>query len=134
MLEILGLGAVVALLLLAACAGVNTVPAPQMEIELDAFSGRPNPRWLASAEGAASVTRALSSLPDAPHQPEPTHLGYRGFIIRYDGQQARVYRGHVSVAAAATSRTLVDSAGIEAQLIADASQRGFGDIVTPLQR
>ena len=134
MLEIRGLSAVVALLLLAACTGANTMPAPQMEIELDAFSGRPNPRWLASAEDAASLMRSLSSLPDAPHQPEPTHLGYRGFIMRYEGQQARVYRGRVFVSAAGTSRTLVDSARIEAHLIADASQRGFNDIVTALQR
>ncbi len=125
---------VVALLLIAACAGVNTGPAPQMEIELDAFSGRPNPKWLASPEHAASLSRALSSLPEAPSQPEPSHLGYRGFIIRYESQQARVYRGHLVVTAAGTTRTFADSARIEEQLIAAASQRGFGDIVTALQR
>ena len=105
-----------------------------MEIELDAFSGRPNPKWLASPEHTASLSRALSSLPEAASQPEPGHLGYRGFIIRYQGQETRVYRGHVFVKSAGATRTFADSARIEEQLIADASQRGFGDIVTALQR
>ena len=134
MLPIRSLCSVVTLLLIAACAGVNTGPVPQMEIELDAFSGRPNPKWLASPEHAASLSRALSSLPEAPNQQEPSHLGYRGFIIRDQGQQTRVYRGHVFVTAATTTRTFADSARIEEQLIAAASQRGFGDIVTALHR
>ena len=134
MLQIRPWFSVAALLLIAACAGANTAPAPQLEIELDAFSGRPNPKWLASPEHAASLSRALSSLPEAPSQPEPSHLGYRGFIIRYQSQQTRVYRGHVFVTAGGTSRTFTDSARIEEQLITDASQRGFGDIVTAPQR
>ena len=134
MLPVRTLCSIAALLLVAGCAGVNTGPAPQMEIELDAFSGRPNPKWLASPEHAASLSRALSSLPETPNQPEPSHLGYRGFIIRHQSQETRVYRGHVFQTAAGTTRTFADSARIEEQLIADANQRGFGDIVTALQR
>ena len=107
------------------CAGLSD-GSDTMEIELDAFSGRPNPTWVASPERAASISRALSSLPDAPGRPEPDHLGYRGFIIRQRGLHARVYGGHVTVSTNGTTRTFVDSAGLEAQLGADATERGFG--------
>ena len=100
-----------------------------MEIELDVFSGRPNPRWVASPERAASISRGLSSLRDAPARPEPDHLGYRGFVIRQSGLRARVYGSYVHVTANGTTRTFVDSAGLEAQLMADAGERGFGELV-----
>jgi hypothetical protein len=111
------------------CASSNTPGADAMEIELDAFSGRPNPKWAASPERAASISRGLSSLPDAPARPEPDHLGYRGFIIRQGGMHARVYGGHVTVSANGTTRNFVDSSGLEALLIADARERGFGGII-----
>jgi hypothetical protein len=120
---------IIAMLFAVGCASRNMPGADPMEIELDAFSGRPNPKWVASAERAGSVTRALSSLPEGPARPEPGHLGYRGFIIRQDGLIARVYGGHVIVTTSGTTRTFVDSAGLEAQLIDDARQRGFGDII-----
>jgi hypothetical protein len=121
----------IALTFAIACASVNTVATDPMEIELDAFSGRPNPTWVASPEQAASVSRALTSLRDAPAPPEPGHLGYRGFIIRQRGMQARVYGGHVSVTTDDTSRTFADSAGLEQLLIADANQRGFAGVISP---
>lgn len=100
-----------------------------MQIEIDAFSGRPNLTWTASPERAASISRALSSLPDAPAQPEPGHLGYRGFIIRQGALRARVYDGHVFVTTNGTTRTFVDSTGLESQLIAEASTRGLGGAI-----
>ena len=126
-----GLGrlcSVIAVLFAIACAGSNTEGANPLEIELDAFSGRPNPTWIASPERSAAMSRALSSLPDAPGRPEPDHLGYRGFILRQQGLRARVYGGHVTVTANGATRTFVDSAGLEQQLIADASQRGFAGV------
>jgi len=113
----------------AGCAGSSTDSADPMEIELDAFSGRPNPKWVESQERAASVSRALSLLAEAPVRPEPDHLGYRGFIIRQRGLHARVYGGYVTVTTNGATRTFFDSAGLEPELIADASERGFGDIL-----
>jgi hypothetical protein len=129
-----GLGwlcSVIALVFGIACAGPNTEGTGPMEIELDAFSGRPNPKWVESPERAASVSRALSSLVEAPVRPEPDHLGYRGFIIRQSGLHARVYGGYVTVTTNGATRTFFDSAGLEGELIADASERGFGDVLTP---
>ena len=120
---------VIALVVAIGCASPNTPVAETMEIELDAFSGRPNPKWLDSPERAASVSRALSSLTEAPARPEPDHLGYRGFIIRQAGLHARVYGGYVTVTTSGATRTFFDAAGLELELIDDASERGFGDIV-----
>ena len=116
-------------LLAVACASPNAPGAGPMEIELDAFSGRPNHWWTASPERAEAVSRALASLPAAPDRPEPEHLGYRGFIVRQQGLYARVYDGHVIVTANGTTRTFIDSAGVETQLIADATERGFGGVI-----
>src|SRR5687768_11087580 len=102
---------VIALVFAIACASPNIDSADPMEIELDAFSGRPNPKWVASPERATSVSHALSSLPDAAARPEPDHLGYRGFVIRQRGMHARVYGGHVTVTTNSATRTFVDSAG-----------------------
>ena len=121
---------VTALVFAIGCASSNTGAANPLEIELDVFSGRPNPRWVASSEQSAAMSRALSSLPDAPHRrPEPDHLGYRGFILRQHGLRARVYGGHVTVTENGDTRTFVDTAGLEQQLIADANERGFAGVV-----
>lgn len=121
---------VVAVVFAIACASPDTGGANPMEIELDAFSGRPNPTWVESPERAASVSRALSVLVEAPARPDPDHLGYRGFIIRQPGLHARVYGGYVTVTRNGATRTFFDSAGLEAELIVDASERGFGEILT----
>jgi hypothetical protein len=125
---ILKLWSILALVCAVGCTS-HTERADPMEIELDVFSGRPNPTWVVSPELAASVSRALSSLPAAPARPEPGHLGYRGFIIRQSELSARVFDGHVIVTTNGTPRTFADSAGLEQQLIDDARQRGFADII-----
>jgi hypothetical protein len=54
-------------------------------VELDIFSGRPNPRWHLSPSQVAEFERKLSSLPpvSVSSLPHPPGLGYRGFIVRY---------------------------------------------------
>jgi hypothetical protein len=121
---------IIALVCAVGCTSPNTERADPMEIELDVFSGRPNPTWIASPERAASIAGALSSLPAAPARPEPGHLGYRGFVIRQRGLHARVYGGYVTVTTNGTTRTFFDSAGLEPELITDASERGFGEDLT----
>jgi hypothetical protein len=124
------LWSVFALLCALACASSNSPGTGPMEIELDAFSGRRNHRWTASPDRAASVSRALAALPAATDRGEPDHLGYRGFIVRQQGLYARVYDGHVIVTANGTTRTFLDSVGLEEQLITDARERGFGDVIS----
>ena len=68
-----------------------------MQIELDAFSGRPNPRWtLNEAQGAEFLAR-LRALQSAAANSPGDGLGYRGLIVRPDGAEIRLYRGTVTV-------------------------------------
>ncbi|MCP3802763.1 hypothetical protein NLX83_26160 [Allokutzneria sp. A3M-2-11 16] len=48
-----------------------------MEIELDVFSGVPNPRWTLSG---AEARRLVALLPATP-EPEREGLGFRGFVL-----------------------------------------------------
>ena len=54
------------------------------DIELDIFSGRPNPRWtLNAAEEAELLQRLLDrTVPTAPMTITDGKLGYRGFVVR----------------------------------------------------
>src|SRR4051794_13432217 len=51
-----------------------------MRVELDIFSGRPNPRWELGEQEAVDLTQAESRLKlSRMRPPEPPGLGYRGF-------------------------------------------------------
>jgi prephenate dehydrogenase len=65
-----------------------------VQVELDAFSGRPNPRWELTGSEAAEFTKRLHDLKPSRNRAEAFEgLGYRGFIVRTDGEEIRVYRG-----------------------------------------
>ncbi len=80
-------------------------PAPESSVELDVFSGVPNPTWKLSASEAASLAQSLTRL-------EPTQtpgkrfdgLGYRGFIVHLVAPQSlaistmHAYSGTVEIA------------------------------------
>ena len=67
-----------------------------MLVELDAFSGRPNPRWELDDESAATLRRLMSRLSVATETPpEPPGLGYRGFVFACDAGRTRAYKGYV---------------------------------------
>lgn len=54
----------------------------RVEVELDIFSGNPNPIWILSdAEGILFLKR-LSTLSKTSVKELSTNLGYRGFIVR----------------------------------------------------
>jgi hypothetical protein len=54
----------------------------QMQVELDVFSGRPNPQWNLTTEERAELNRLLQALPEAKtEKPLLPGLGYRGFIV-----------------------------------------------------
>lgn len=67
-----------------------------MLVELDVFSGRPNPRWKLDEDAAESLRQLLSRLSvatDAP--PEQPGLGYRGFVFAGETDRGRAYKGYV---------------------------------------
>lgn len=68
-----------------------------MLVELDAFSGRPNPRWELDEQGSRELRLLEKRLTpvDGP-APEPPGLGYRGYVYSNDSGQVRAYRGFVT--------------------------------------
>ena len=67
-----------------------------MRVELDVFSGRPNPRWELDEDSAVALQRLLSGLSvstDTP--PKEPGLGYRGFVFAGETGQNRAYKGYV---------------------------------------
>jgi hypothetical protein len=103
-----------------------------MIIEIDVFSGRPNPRWeLSPAEGDELLARLQEqSLP--PGASPPPRAGYRGFIVyRPDAQGhpiawLRVGGGAITVLAGAGVGTYSDIIGLENWLVGLARGAGFG--------
>jgi hypothetical protein len=67
-----------------------------MIVELDIFSGRPNPRWELGEPARRELYRteqALNLAEAAANAPPP--LGYRGFVYAIDGETRRAYLGQV---------------------------------------
>jgi hypothetical protein len=70
-----------------------------IEVELDVFSGRPNPKWSLGPLEETEFFERMSSLPAAAGSsfPEPPGLGYRGLNLRISGENeerdGRVYHG-----------------------------------------
>ena len=65
----------------------------QANVELDIFSGMPNPTWSLTSDEIASFVRQLASLPPRPARELAGNLGYRGFIIQVtQGQGTQVVR------------------------------------------
>lgn len=76
----------------------------EVEVELDIFSGRPNPAWRLSQTEVAGFLGRLAALAEAaPNEPEMP-LGYRGFVVRLmqgrDASDLRVRNGIVRLARA----------------------------------
>jgi hypothetical protein len=68
----------------------TTVPASRevtMRVELDAFSGRPNPVWDLTAAQAQELFTRLESLPKGGGGTVRDGLGYRGIIVTANAGQ-----------------------------------------------
>ena len=72
---------------LAACSAVlSPAPSPApaagpAQVELDVFSGRPNPGWTLSAADAETFQNMAAALSPASEQAYPAQLGYRAVIV-----------------------------------------------------
>lgn len=52
------------------------------QVQLDIFSGLPNPAWQLTAEGTQELRTLVEALPEAPcRQQDLGRLGYRGFVV-----------------------------------------------------
>jgi hypothetical protein len=77
--------------------------APHCEVELDIFSGMPNPTWVLTDAEADTLMDALGSLPRTSDRELSGDLGYRGLIVRCghgsDEQVIRIQAGIVQITA-----------------------------------
>lgn len=70
-----------------------------MLVELDVFSGRPNPRWELDEDTRQELHRLQSRLTPTRQAPaEPPGLGYRGFLYSDATGRVHAYRGYVKTA------------------------------------
>ena len=100
-----------------------------MEIELDAFSGRPNPVWTLTDEEARELQALLAAATEPVAAPSEA-LGYRGFVVRAaaDSPPRRVYAGRVQSGTAYRA----DTRDAEAWLIRYATAQGFAAVFAHL--
>ena len=102
-----------------------------MIVELDIFSGRPNPTWDLSKDQADEFASRLTDLPPCDRVPTVGGLGYRGFEVRNPGERAdlpariRVLHGFIYLVEDARTRCFVDEKGIEPWLMEQAEAQGF---------
>jgi hypothetical protein len=59
------------------------------DVELDIFSGLPNPTWTLSDEQTASLLEMVSALSQTEARPRSGDLGYRGMVVRIRDAAAR---------------------------------------------
>lgn len=72
------------------------------EVELDIFSGMPNPTWVLTTAEAETLVRRLAALPRTSASALSGRLGYRGLVVNLkegaETQLIRVQSGNVQIA------------------------------------
>jgi hypothetical protein len=64
-----------------------------MRLEVDIFSGRPNPAWQLGDVEARRIAAAVAGLEVAPAPPAvPDGLGFRGFVVTVDAGELAAWR------------------------------------------
>ena len=117
------------LTLLSACADTFNVDLSDTTVELDVYSGLPNPRWQLTTEESAQLEDRLSDLERSSDPLPALGLGYRGFYVRDADVNIQITRGLVIVREGETHTVYRDSRGAEDLLFAQAVQRGYGSAI-----
>jgi len=106
----------------------------RVEIMLNIFSGRPNPRWRLSDEQVNDLQARLRALPEAAPV-VPPGLGYRGFIITNHGNDPRLpsrieaFAPVLTIANAQGTSYYRDVNNVKGWLIDQARERSLGDVI-----
>jgi len=117
----------------------NQSIAAHCEVELDIFSGMPNPTWLLTNSEADRFTKQLAALPPAQARELSGHLGYRGFIVQCtqgaNTQSIRIQRGLVQIAMNEATLYVADQdRGLERQLLNTGRPHLTSDILQIVER
>jgi hypothetical protein len=112
-------------------AGMGSVELTNASVELDAFSGRPNPTWQMTEAEVRDIETRLRDLPASAQQLPQSTLGYRGFYIRNgDGRRVYVTHGLIAFMAGGEPRRIFrDAHDVEAALKAQARARDYAGVV-----
>jgi hypothetical protein len=79
-----------------------------MRVDLDVYSGRPNPTWETTAEEADQLAQALRQLPEREGPEFPGSLGYRGVVLQGPAVRALGYERITAL----SSRVLAEGPGV----------------------
>ncbi len=85
--------------------------ASELTVMLHIYSGMPDPRWGLDAGQTAELEALLETLPESVAVPEPTQLGFRGFLVGREGgapSYLRAFGGFVRVEDEGEERWLAD--------------------------
>jgi len=109
------------------------------EVELDIFSGMPNPTGLLTDSEANRFTEQLAALPPAQAKELSGNLGYRGFIVQCtqgtNTQSIRVQRGLVQISKNDATVYFADpDRGLERQLLNTGKPHLTSDILQIVER
>ena len=113
--------------------------AAHCEVELDIFSGMPNPTWMLTNSEADRFTKQLAALPPAEARELSGNLGYRGFIVQCtqgtNTQSIRIQRGLVQIARNEATVYVADQdRGLERQLLNTGKPHLTSDILQIVER
>lgn len=117
-------------LALAFCDMLSCNASVKVEVELNVYSGRRNPKWELPPDKGSRLLTSISSLPEEKADLSDPGLGYRGFILRTGDRIIRVYRGLIAIEDHGQKKVFRDTANVEATLADDARQRGYSNLVT----
>jgi hypothetical protein len=106
-----------------------------IEVELDIFSGEPNPKWELLEEQIEELEAKLRVFFASTKPQTPPPLGYRGFFItNFDRnpmipEQIHAYNGVLTIMDKARADCWKDESKIEEWLISQARELGYGKII-----
>jgi hypothetical protein len=110
----------------------KTKESMKINVELDVFSGRPNPSWVLEKEDAEDMSKMLQNLPTSQKNTPIGDLGYRGFIVTTNEKQTfRIYEA-VVYKETEPKEILLDENNLEQLLINMAQEKGYGGILKSL--
>ncbi len=107
-------------------------------VEIDAYSGRPNPGWTLSSQEVVELKQRLQGLSSISTPSPKGDLGYRGFLIHDPahtagiGTQAQVYNGVITMTDQQQTTSYKDIHDVEQWLQKQAYLHNQGELMKSL--